>query len=289
MHPALALALLLIAGIGITRLSRPALRRPPLLDDLLATGVPFLLLGLLLGPGLGVIDATGLRLLQPIIALGIGWSGALFGARLEWRMVRRLLPRTWLIGATLALPVLLVTTTAAWVLAHAVPSLAESWGRPSLAVSLVLAGALTTAASQRGPRLGRRNALFDTAFGAATVIVGVALYHPHVAVRSILLTLLVGGALGGLFVGLGRGGMLNEPHDAAIAAFGGGGNAGRRKRACALRHRRIRVRGARAQLVCFARICRGAGKARRRADATPHADRGQARLRRAAILRRVLC
>ena len=134
-HPALALALLLIAGIGITRLSRPALRRPPLLDDLLATGVPFLLLGLLLGPGLGVIDATGLRLLQPIIALGIGWSGALFGARLEWRMVRRLLPRTWLIGATLALPVLLVTTTAAWVLAHAVPSVAESWGRPSLAVS----------------------------------------------------------------------------------------------------------------------------------------------------------
>jgi len=105
------------------------------------------------------------------------------------------------------------------VLAHAVPSVAESWGRPSLAVSLVLAGALTTAASQRGPRLGRRNALFDTAFGAAAVIVGVALYHPHVAVRSILLTLLVGGALGGLFVGLGRGGMLNEPHDAAIAAF----------------------------------------------------------------------
>ena len=218
MHPALALALLLIAGIGITRLSRPALRRPPLLDELLATGVPFLLLGLLLGPGLGVIDATGLRLLQPIIALGIGWSGALFGARLEWRMVRReALAMARL--SPLALPVLLVTTTAAWVLAHAVPSLAESWGRPSLAVSLVLAGALTTAASQRGPRLGRRNALFDTAFGAAAVIVGVALYHPHVAVRSILLTLLVGGALGGLFVGLGRGGMLNEPHDAAIAAF----------------------------------------------------------------------
>jgi len=218
-HPALALALLLIAGIGITRLSRPAFRRPALLDDLVATGAPFLLLGLLLGPGLGVIDATGLRLLQPVIALGIGWSGALFGARLEWRMVRRLLPRTWVIGATLALPVLLVTAATAWALAHALPSLAESWGRPSLTVALVLGGALTTAASQRGPRLGRRNALFDTAFGAAAVIVGVALYHPHVALRSIVLTLLVGGALGGLFVALGRGGMLNEPRDAAIAAF----------------------------------------------------------------------
>ena len=219
MHPALALALVLVAGIGLTRLSRPSFRHPSLLDDLVATGVPFLLLGLLLGPGLGVIDGAGLRLLQPVIALGIGWCGALFGARLEWRMVRRVSARTWLIGATLALPVLVVTAATAWVLARALPPLAESWGRPSLAVALVLGGALTTAASQRGPRLGRRNALFDTAFGAAAVIIGVALYHPHVAVRTIVVTLLVGGGLGSLFVALARGGMLNEQRDAGLAAF----------------------------------------------------------------------
>ena len=224
MHPALALALLLVAGIGITRLSRPAFRHPRLLDDLLGTGVPFLLLGLLLGPGLGVLDATGLRLLQPIMALGIGWSGALFGARLEWRMIRRVSPRTWLVGATLALPVLLVTTALVLVLARAVPALAQSWGittggRSALAVALVLAGAITTAASQRGARLGRRNALFDTTFGAAAVIAGVALYYPHGVVRSVILTLIVGGGLGGLFVALGRTGMLHDARDAAIAAF----------------------------------------------------------------------
>jgi len=223
-HPALALALILVAGIGVTRLSRPAFRHPRLLDDLLGTGVPFLLLGLLLGPGLGVFDAIGLRLLQPIMALGIGWSGALFGARLEWRMIRRVSPRTWLIGATLALPVLLVTTALVLVLARALPALAESWGitgggRSTLAVALVLAGAITTAASQRGARLGRRNALFDTTFGAAAVIVGVALYYPHVVVRSVILTLVVGGGLGGLFVALGRSGMLHDARDAAIAAF----------------------------------------------------------------------
>ncbi|OLC09608.1 MAG: hypothetical protein AUH41_04765 [Gemmatimonadetes bacterium 13_1_40CM_66_11] len=219
MHPALALALVLVVGIGITRLSRPSFRPPSLLADLVATGVPFLLLGLLLGPGLGVIDAAGLRLLQPVVALGIGWSGALFGAQLEWRMMRRVSGHAWLIGATLALPVLLVTAATAWMLAHALPALAESWGRPSLAVALVLGGALTTAASQRGPRLGRRNALFDTAFGAAAVIIGVALYHPHGAVRNIILTLLVGGGLGSLFVALARGAMLNEPRDASVAAF----------------------------------------------------------------------
>ena len=219
MHPVLALALVIIAGIGVTRLSRPSFRHPALLDDCVATGVPFLLLGLLLGPGLGVVDAAGLRMLQPVVALAIGWTGALFGAHLEWRMVRRISLRTWLIGATLALPVLLVTTVMAWSMAHALPALAEAWGRPLLPTALVLGGALTTAASQRGPRLGRRNALLDTAFGAGAVTVAVALYHPHLAARSLALTLVAGAALGGLFVALARGGLLQEPQGAGIAAF----------------------------------------------------------------------
>jgi len=218
-QPVLALALIILAGIGVTRLSRPSFRHPALLDDLVATGVPFLLLGLLLGPGLGVVDAAGLRTLQPLVALAIGWIGALFGARLEWRMVRRISSRTWLIGATLALPVLLVTTVMAWTMARALPPLAEAWGRPLLPAALVLGGALTTAASQRGPRLDRRNALLDTAFGAAAVTVAVALYHPHAALRSLGLTLVAGAALGSLFVALARGGLLSEPRDAGVAAF----------------------------------------------------------------------
>jgi len=218
-HPVLALALVILAGIGVTRLSRPSFHHPKLLDDLVATGVPFLLLGLLLGPGLGVVDAAGLRMLQPVVALAIAWIGALFGARLEWRMVRRISTRTWLIGTTLALPILLVTTVMAWTLARALPPLGEAWGRPLFTAALVLGGALTTAASQRGPRLGRRNALLDTAFGAAAVTVGVALYHPHAALRSLALTLVAGMALGGLFVVLARGGLLSEPRDAGIAAF----------------------------------------------------------------------
>ncbi len=219
MHPVLALALVILAGIGVTRLSRPSFRHPKLLDDLIATGVPFLLLGLLLGPGLGVVDAAGLRMLQPLVALAIGWIGAVFGAHLEWRMVRRISARTWLVGATLALPVLVVTTVMAWTLARALPPLGEAWGRPLFTAALVLGGALTTAASQRGPRLGRRNALLDTAFGAAAVTVGVALYHPHAAFRSLGLTLVAGMALGGLLVALARGGLLSEPRDAGIAAF----------------------------------------------------------------------
>ncbi len=215
----LALALVLVAGIGVTRPSRPALRPPPLLAHLAATGVPFLLLGLALGPALGVIDGAGLRLLEPIIALALGWIGALFGVRLEWRMVRRISVRTWLVGATLALPVLAATTIMTLVLARQLPALAESWGHPSLPSALAIGGALTTAASQRGPRLGRRNALVDTLFGTLAVVAAMALYHPHLAVRNIAFTVLAGLGLGGLFVALARSDMMPDSREAGVPAL----------------------------------------------------------------------
>jgi hypothetical protein len=202
-HPLLALALVVVAGIGVTRLTRPAWHHP-LLNGILDTGVPFVLLGALLGPGLGVLDHLTLRTVEPVIALGIGWVGASFGARLEWRMVRRISRRTWVVGAALALPVLVTTAATTWALARSVAPLGGAWGHPSAAVALVIAGAATTAASWRGPRLGRRNALLDTTFGTAAVALGVALYHPDDALRSIAFTLIGGGALGGLITLLAR-------------------------------------------------------------------------------------
>lgn len=203
MHPLIALALVVVAGIGVTRLTRPALHHP-LLDGILETGVPFILLGALFGPALGLFDDATLHTLEPVIVLGIGWVGASFGARLEWRMLRRVSRRTWLVGAALALPVLLTTGATAWALARSVRPLGDAWGRPFAAIALVLAGAATTAASWRGPKLGRRNALLDTTFGTAAVAAGVALYHPHLALRSIALTLIAGAGLGGLFASLAR-------------------------------------------------------------------------------------
>jgi hypothetical protein len=217
-HPLLALALVVVAGIGVTRLTRPSLHHP-LLDGILETGVPFVLLGALLGPGLGVLDGPALRILEPVIALGIGWVGACFGARLEWRMLRRVSRRTWIVGAALALPVLLTTGATAWALARSVRPLGDAWGRPYGAIALILAGAATTAASWRGPKLGRRNALLDTMFGTAAVAAGVALYHSHLALRSLAFTLIAGAALGGLFAALAR---RQEITDVGIAVALGG-------------------------------------------------------------------
>lgn len=203
MHPLLALVLVIVAGLGVMRLTRPSLHHP-LLDGILETGLPFVLLGALLGPGLGLLDSATLRFLEPLLALGIGWVGASFGARLEWRMLRRVSRRTWLVGTALALPVLLITGVTAFALVRSVRPLGDAWGRPFAATALILAGAATTAASWRGPKLGRRNALLDTLFGAVAVAAGFALYHPHVALRSIALTVIASAALGGLFAALAR-------------------------------------------------------------------------------------
>lgn len=207
MHPAVALALVVVAGIGVTRLWRSRsspgqlFRLPAALDRVFATGAPFVLLGVLLGPILSVFDARGMRMLAPLSALGIGWVGASFGARLEWRLLRSVSARTWGIAAILAAPIFGVTALAAWSLTRFFPALAAAW-KPPLASILTIAAAAVTSASWPGPKLGRRTALFDTIFGAALAAIALALYPRHGTVRSVILTLLASGGLTVLFVSL---------------------------------------------------------------------------------------
>ena len=194
MHPLLALALVVVAGIGVTRLSRFPPRYSAMFDDLVATGAPYVLLGALLGPGLGVLDVTGMHLLEPLLALGIGWIGAAFGARIEWRMLRTVPRRGWWMGLALALPVFLACTLAAWFLARNVPPLAEAW-RPKWPAILTLAAAATMSAAWTGPKLARRTALLDTIFGALAAGAALVLYQPT---RGIVATLVASAGLGAL-------------------------------------------------------------------------------------------
>jgi len=193
-HPLLALALVVVAGIGVTRLSRFPPRYSAMVDDLVATGAPYVLLGALLGPGLGVLDVTGMHLLEPLLALGIGWIGAAFGARIEWRMLRTVPRRVWWMGLALALPVFLACALAAWFLARNVPPLAEAW-RPQWPAILTLAAAATMSAAWSGPKLARRTALLDTIFGALAAGVALVLYQPT---RGIVATLVASAGLGAL-------------------------------------------------------------------------------------------
>jgi len=175
-NPLLALALLLAAGLAATRLRLPQLRHRLSLDLAVTAGAPLVLVGLLLGPGLGVLDLSTRRALAPIAALGIGWIGAVFGAQLEWRFLRRIPPRLWVLAALQTAAILLVTVLAARLLARTVPALASAW-RPTIPALLTLGAAAMISRPGRGAQ--RPTALMDTVFAALVFALGLGLSHPH--------------------------------------------------------------------------------------------------------------
>src|SRR6059036_493606 len=188
-NPVLALGLLAVAGLLATRLprrpSRPALH----LDLAIAAGVPLVVVGLVLGPGIELIGRPLLRTLAPVTAFAIGWIGALLGARFEWRYVRRIPRAVWLLAATTATAAVVVVALGAWLLARLVPALATVW-TPRLpavlglaAVAAVSGPRVVTAVAQavglRGSasRALERAAALETACGTVVMTVPLAL-HP---------------------------------------------------------------------------------------------------------------
>jgi hypothetical protein len=222
--PILALALLAAAGIAAMRLRFPALRPSLSLDLVLAAGAPLVLLGLVLGPGIGVLDRPTLRAVAPVTALGIGWIGAGVGARLEWRVVRRIPRRVWALAAVQGAVVFVATVLAAWLLRRALPPLAAAW-RPTVPALLILAatamvsgpGAVALVARAAGvrPALARtfaRAAMLETTLGALAFVFALAVYHPRppfaafpvAALKWMALAVAAGGGVGMLFLWLTR-------------------------------------------------------------------------------------
>jgi hypothetical protein len=191
--PVLALAGLAAIGLLATRLPRPAWRRVPSLDLVLAAGGPLVVLGLALGPGIGFVGPSLLRALAPVTALALGWIGATLGARFEWRYVRRIPRDLWLLAALSAASAFAAVALAAALLARLVPALGAAW-TPRLPAVLTLAaiaatsgpGAVARAArTARLPeRVARRFALtatLETAAGALAITLPLALHRSHAA------------------------------------------------------------------------------------------------------------
>lgn len=83
MSPLVGVLILILLGLIGSRLEFDPARTPLGPQLLLATGFHFLLLGFLLGPFLGLLTADVVVQLQPLMALGLGWIGLLFGLQLD--------------------------------------------------------------------------------------------------------------------------------------------------------------------------------------------------------------
>jgi len=190
-NPVAALALLAIAGLAAARLSWLQLERLHRFDAVLATGVPLVLLGLVLGPGIGVLDRQAVRALAPLTALAVGWLGAALGARLEWRLITRIPHATWLLCGAQAVAGLLAVGTGAWMLSRAVPALRAAWV-PTLPAVLTLgavamvSGPTAVALAARAAGVARHTtraltlaAALDTTLGVLAFTLALALHHPR--------------------------------------------------------------------------------------------------------------
>ena len=215
MHPVIALALVMVAGIAATRLPRfPSIPAP--FDVLTLAGTHLLLLGLLLGPFGEVLDDATLQVLSPVTALGLGWVGARLGARFEWRWVRRLPPRVWALAGTQAVAAFVAVALVSALLIKAIPALRATW--PSHRWTTVLAlGAMAAAsapdlitllarrlgAAPRLIRTLRAAGVLDAAFGvlAFSLVLGGRRYG---IAGGLPVGLVAGGIVGALFFALAR-------------------------------------------------------------------------------------
>jgi len=100
-NPLLVVLLLALIGLVGARLLLPGAQEAVGPRILIAIGVPFIFLGFLLGPHLArVISQTVLEDLTPLIALGLGWIGLLFGLQLDRDHLKQF-PRRYLLLAWL--------------------------------------------------------------------------------------------------------------------------------------------------------------------------------------------
>lgn len=83
MSPLVGVLILVLLGLLGSRFAFDPERAPLGPRLLLATGSHFLLLGLLLGPGLGLLTLEVIGQLESLFALGLGWIGLLFGLQLD--------------------------------------------------------------------------------------------------------------------------------------------------------------------------------------------------------------
>ena len=182
--PLIAVALLAIAGVLASRLSRPAWVVRALQVAAAATPLGWYLLGVVLGPALGLLDRTLLDACTPVLACAIGWIAARAGAGLAAprapgdRSARRDAAAA---GVALVIPAALLFAAGRYL----APPIAPDW-KPVGPVIATLAAAVTLA-------------------GAAD------------SRRAIILALLA--AAGGLLAQLPHGRVAGLPFPAAWAAF----------------------------------------------------------------------
>jgi Kef-type K+ transport system membrane component KefB len=191
-NPLVGVLILVLLGLLGARLGFDPARTPLGPRLLLATGTHFLLLGLLLGPGLGLLTPTVMGQLQPLMALGLGWIGLLFGLQLDRDNLAQFPPAYFLFAAAQAVITFLLFAGAAWLGLHLTRGVGT--GAPEAILTTAATAAVSTPAGialisrtfkVQGPltRFLFYIASLDAVVGIVALQVTYAVYHPSTAIE----------------------------------------------------------------------------------------------------------
>ncbi len=190
MSPLVGVLILVLLGLLGARSAFDPTRAPLGPRLLLATGSHFVLVGVLLGPVLGLLTYEVIGRLEPFMALGLGWIGLLFGLQLDRRQIRQF-PPAFLVFTILQAAVAFVAFSAVALLAFRLTGPNDPLGPAA-----VLAAAATAAVSTpggvalisrtfrvRGPltRLLFFAASLDALVGIVALQITYAVFHPSAA------------------------------------------------------------------------------------------------------------
>ena len=185
--PLIGVLILVALGLLGSRLAFDPERAPLGPRLLLVTGAHFLLLGLLLGPLLGLLTLDVIGQLEALFALGLGWIGLLFGLQLDREQLNQF-PRAFLLftvaQAVVAFGVFAVIGALAFWLAGVVGPEAEIivlGTAATAAVSTPAGVALITRTFRVRGQLNRLvfyAASLDAVVGIVALQVTYAIYHP---------------------------------------------------------------------------------------------------------------
>jgi hypothetical protein len=132
------LILILLALVG-ARFSFSTLQIPPGPRLVFRTGTHFLILGFILGPHLlGLLTQDAVRQLFPLLGLGLGWIGFLFGLQLDRRNLSHFPPVYLILAIAQAVLVFFLFLGVGWILL-------VSTGQLGRTATLLLIGAAATA------------------------------------------------------------------------------------------------------------------------------------------------
>jgi hypothetical protein len=193
------LVFLAIAALSLLASSRAAMDpgRFPALAQLAASGLLFLALGAVVGPGsAGLLEWSDLEALRPVVALGLGVAGVIVGLNLEPRLMR-LLPR-----AVYAAALAHAGTAFLWVALPLAGPLLFSMGLPPGAAvgAAALLGAAASLSSGHFAVLGYRSGRLERGHGLSVALLTVL---DDVVGLGVLALALAFGVKGSVLDGLG--------------------------------------------------------------------------------------